>query len=277
MNKVTNGEVVLRSAKHLPFFYSGRRVSRHEPRPIPGQRGRMSAALTRRKVPVKILTADDHPLLREALTRLITELGVDTEVLETEGPPRGGGAARCTRRFRAGDPRRDASRRHRDRGGRTGDARPAGSAGARGLCKDDPETARAVLDAGARDFISKRSPTRVLAEAIGLVLVGGTYVRRRRCARARYLNATRVLPSASRMRSPRLSARRQTAQPRQFEALRLLVQGKPNKLICRSLSLAEGTVKTHTAAIYRALGVANRTQAVYAVSRLSVAFASTTA
>ena len=42
--------------------------------------------------------------------------------------------------------------------------------------KDDPTTARAVLGCGARGFISKRSPTRVLAEAIRLVLVGETYV-----------------------------------------------------------------------------------------------------
>jgi DNA-binding CsgD family transcriptional regulator len=58
--------------------------------------------------------------------------------------------------------------------------------------------------------------------------------------------------------------------PRQVDVLALLVQGKPNKLICRTLNLAEGTVKTHTAAIYRALGVMNRTQAVYAVNRLGV-------
>jgi DNA-binding NarL/FixJ family response regulator len=48
------------------------------------------------------------------------------------------------------------------------------------------------------------------------------------------------------------------------------VQGKQNKMICRELHLAEGTIKTHTAAIYRELGVNNRTQAVFAVSRLGI-------
>jgi len=57
---------------------------------------------------------------------------------------------------------------------------------------------------------------------------------------------------------------------RQSEVLALLVQGKPNKLICRDLGLAEGTVKIHVTAILRALGVANRTQAVIAVSRLGL-------
>jgi DNA-binding NarL/FixJ family response regulator len=57
---------------------------------------------------------------------------------------------------------------------------------------------------------------------------------------------------------------------RQNEVLALLVQGKPNKLICRELGLAEGTVKIHISAILRTLGVSNRTQAVVAVSQLGM-------
>jgi DNA-binding NarL/FixJ family response regulator len=57
---------------------------------------------------------------------------------------------------------------------------------------------------------------------------------------------------------------------RQTQVLALLVQGKPNKLICRDLNLAEGTVKIHITAILKALKVANRTQAVIAVSQLGL-------
>ena len=57
---------------------------------------------------------------------------------------------------------------------------------------------------------------------------------------------------------------------RQTDVLALLVQGKSNKLICRALDLAEGTVKIHMTAILKALKVANRTQAVIAVSRLGL-------
>jgi DNA-binding NarL/FixJ family response regulator len=57
---------------------------------------------------------------------------------------------------------------------------------------------------------------------------------------------------------------------RQAEVLALIVQGKPNKLICRDLDLAEGTVKTHISAILRALDVANRTQAVFKLSKLGI-------
>jgi DNA-binding NarL/FixJ family response regulator len=43
--------------------------------------------------------------------------------------------------------------------------------------------------------------------------------------------------------------------------LACLGQGKSNKVIARELGLSENTVKIHVAAILRALGVDNRTQA----------------
>jgi hypothetical protein len=52
--------------------------------------------------------------------------------------------------------------------------------------------------------------------------------------------------------------------------LALLLRGRPNKLICRVLSLREGTVKTHIANIFRELDVRNRTEAAYAAVRLGI-------
>jgi DNA-binding CsgD family transcriptional regulator len=52
---------------------------------------------------------------------------------------------------------------------------------------------------------------------------------------------------------------------RQTDVLKLMVQGKPNKLICRDLTLSEGTVKVHVSAILKALKVMSRTEAVIAV------------
>lgn len=50
--------------------------------------------------------------------------------------------------------------------------------------------------------------------------------------------------------------------PRQAEVMRLLVEGASNKIIARRLGLSLGTVKAHLAAIYRALGVGGRTEAL---------------
>ena len=57
---------------------------------------------------------------------------------------------------------------------------------------------------------------------------------------------------------------------RQADVLKLLVQGKPNKLICRDLRLSEGTVKVHVSAILRALNVHTRTQVVIELARRGV-------
>lgn len=48
---------------------------------------------------------------------------------------------------------------------------------------------------------------------------------------------------------------------RQIDVLKLLVYGKSNKQIARDLHLAEGTVKLHCMAIFKEIGVTNRTQA----------------
>ena len=51
---------------------------------------------------------------------------------------------------------------------------------------------------------------------------------------------------------------------RQIEVLQLVREGKSNKQIARLLDLSEGTIKVHCMAIFRALGVTNRTQAAIA-------------
>lgn len=55
--------------------------------------------------------------------------------------------------------------------------------------------------------------------------------------------------------------------PRQLEVLALLCEGLPNKLICRRLNIATGTVKVHISGIFRELGVTSRLQAVVVARR----------
>ncbi|HKA40738.1 MAG TPA: LuxR C-terminal-related transcriptional regulator [Burkholderiales bacterium] len=55
--------------------------------------------------------------------------------------------------------------------------------------------------------------------------------------------------------------------PRQLQVLALLCEGLPNKLICRKLNIATGTVKVHIGCILRELGVSSRLQAVVAARR----------
>jgi DNA-binding NarL/FixJ family response regulator len=55
--------------------------------------------------------------------------------------------------------------------------------------------------------------------------------------------------------------------PRQSQVLQLMGDGLSNKDISKQLDLAEGTVKIHVAAIYQALHVSTRLDAVTAARR----------
>jgi DNA-binding NarL/FixJ family response regulator len=131
---------------------------------------------------------------------------------------------------------------------------------------DNRATVLAAIDAGAMGFISKRTASPILVNALRLVLAGEVYI-------PADVLRSETAPAPAR---PALPASHHGAgsahglTSRQLDVLALLVQGKQNKMICRELNLAEGTIKTHTAAIYRELGVNNRTQAVFAVSRLGI-------
>jgi len=57
---------------------------------------------------------------------------------------------------------------------------------------------------------------------------------------------------------------------RERQVLRLLAQGFSNQAIADQLVIAVGTVKTHTASLYRKLGVASRTQAVARATQLGL-------
>jgi LuxR family transcriptional regulator, maltose regulon positive regulatory protein len=57
---------------------------------------------------------------------------------------------------------------------------------------------------------------------------------------------------------------------RELEVLQLIALGKTNKEIAQQLFLSLGTVKAHTASIYRKLDVAHRTEAVTRARQLGI-------
>ncbi len=122
---------------------------------------------------------------------------------------------------------------------------------------DRPETVLAAIDAGAAGFIPKTAQGRVLEDALRAVLDGRAFVPPRTYGT---LDELRAAPVAEPL----------DLSPRQLDVLRLLIEGKTNKMICRDLDLSESTVKTHLAAIFRRLGVETRTQAVVAAARLGL-------
>jgi DNA-binding NarL/FixJ family response regulator len=67
--------------------------------------------------------------------------------------------------------------------------------------------------------------------------------------------------------STRFEASRDALTGRQRDVLRLIVRGMSNKEIARSLSLAEGTVKIHVAALFAKLRVNRRAAVAIAGSK----------
>ena len=129
--------------------------------------------------------------------------------------------------------------------------------------EDDPGLMRGALEHGALGYIPKSSTTEVILNALRLVLSGGTYIPPQAIGRAA-ANAPRTGPT------PLEVSAKLGITPRQAEVLALLVAGKSNKLISRELDLAESTVKNHIAAVFRALDVTSRVQAVIAASKLGI-------
>jgi DNA-binding NarL/FixJ family response regulator len=55
--------------------------------------------------------------------------------------------------------------------------------------------------------------------------------------------------------------------PREVEVLRLLAEGKPNKLIGADLTITEVTVKSHVQSLFKKLNVLSRTEAIAVANR----------
>lgn len=126
---------------------------------------------------------------------------------------------------------------------------------------DDRTTVLAAMAAGAAGFIPKASSNEVMLSALRLVLAGG-----------KYLPVEVLAPddSAPVRAADAVSVESLGLSPRQLEVLELIARGKPNKIICDELGLAERTVKAHVTEVLRALGVSSRTQAALAAARLGL-------
>ena len=134
---------------------------------------------------------------------------------------------------------------------------------------EDVELMRALIDLGVLGFIPKAYSPDVMLSAIRLVLAGGIYIPPLLLANAQaqgWQPAETPAPAGNSTRS--IDGLRNLLTERQIDVMRLLSQGKPNKLIARDLGISEGTVKIHLAAIFRALNVRNRVEAVVSSRKL---------
>ena len=134
---------------------------------------------------------------------------------------------------------------------------------------EDVDLMRSLIDLGVLGFIPKAYSPDVMLSAIRLVLAGGIYIPPLLLANAQAQGwQPSEAPAAPADPARSLDGLRNLLTERQIDVMRLLSQGKPNKLIARDLGISEGTVKIHLAAIFRALNVRNRVEAVVASRKL---------
>src|SRR5262245_49185749 len=85
------------------------------------------------------------------------------------------------------------------------------------------------------------------------------------CIREVHAGRMFVPPAIAAKLAERLPAEELT--PRELEVLRLLADGKPNKLIGADLAITEVTVKSHVQSLFRKLNVLSRTEAIAVANR----------
>jgi DNA-binding NarL/FixJ family response regulator len=210
---------------------------------------------------MKVLLVDDHALIRDALRGVLKELTNDATVLE---------ASDCRQAMRLIEAHRDLHLILLDLNLPDQD----GLAVLADLRKryatisvvvlsafNDRENILRALDLGALGFIPKSASRDVMVNALRLVFSGGIYIPPEALAPAETKEAQ---PVAARPVSPADL----DVTDRQMEVLALMMLGKSNKAISRTLDVAEPTVKHHVTAILKALKVTNRTEAVIAVGTL---------
>lgn len=133
---------------------------------------------------------------------------------------------------------------------------------------DDLPTVTRVMNLGASGFIPKAFSGEAVLAAVREVLAGNIFRPHPAAAGAR-LDDLIPMPAATAGIDPAAIG----LTGRQAQVLALMVRGLSNREIAEHMTLSEGTVKIHVTAVFKALGVSSRTQALVAAARYPVDFA----
>lgn len=203
---------------------------------------------------IRILVADDHPMLREGL---VAVLGTQPDFEVVGEASDGSETARL-----AGELRPDVILLDLEMPGVDGvealeSLRQSGS-GARAVvftAYDTDERILGALRAGARGYLLKGASRSEIFSAVRTVAAGGSLLQPG--------VTDRLLAHVSRERAQEADP----LTPRETEVLELLSRGLQNREIAERLFVTERTVKFHVSSLLHKLGAANRTEAVTIAAR----------
>lgn len=125
----------------------------------------------------------------------------------------------------------------------------------------DQDTVKRAFKLGALGFIPKTTEREVMLNAIQLVFSGGVYIP------SEILEKT-TCPRPTTKPVPRDTLKDLGLTDRQIEVLALLMKGRNNKIIAKTLNMAVPTVKNHITVVLKALNVTSRTEAIIKVGKM---------
>lgn len=206
--------------------------------------------------PIRVVIADDHPMVRRALAESLDRALTGAEIAEV------GSLAEVTAILDHGNI--DLLLLDLQMPGMNGLASLAALRSAHPAvpilvvsANQDPLIMRQVIEFGASGFLPKSTPVGEIGAAVTAILAGGIWLPE--AAGAAYLDES----------DTDFAGRISELTPQQRRVLMLLTDGKSNKQIAFELAVTEATVKAHLSQIFRKLGVKSRTQAVISARRLT--------
>ena len=125
---------------------------------------------------------------------------------------------------------------------------------------EDSNTISRAMGHGASGYIPKSCSPQLIQQAISAMLDGGRWVPED------FRNSLTPVNDEEKD----LAAKIATLTPQQFRVLCYLREGWLNKQIGYEMGITEATIKAHITAIFRKLGISNRTQAVIMLSKMSL-------
>ena len=125
---------------------------------------------------------------------------------------------------------------------------------------EDVDVIQRAIHFGADGFIPKSASVDTMTDAMRKIMDGERWL-------PEY--ARRAMPPTLPDHSA-MTERITSLTPQQFRVMGMLMEGMQNKVIAYELDVSEATVKAHMTAIFRKLGVRNRTQAVLALKDLAI-------
>jgi DNA-binding NarL/FixJ family response regulator len=202
-------------------------------------------------MPIRILIADDHDVVRQGLRMF---LGLDPELEVVGEAPNGAEACQLAEELRPDVVLMDLLMPVMD-----------GITAISTIRREVPDTEVIAVTSVLEDASVIGA---VRAGAIGYLLKDTRAEELCRAIKAAAAGQVQLSPEAAArlLREVRAPESPETLTEREVDVLRLVARGEANKQIARDLGIGEKTVKTHVSNILAKLGVASRTQAaLYAV------------